>query len=522
MRAIRRSLQTRVLFGIGTVLLLITLVSAGLNIRAARQERRDAITTRLNLVAAMQARTLAQALWDFNTAQIQAVLESLASDPDFAAAQIVDDKNKEVGVKEATDPALRAADRISVDVPITFQDGATAKTIGRLRFALSEARLDDANRRQLLLSAVAALLILAITLGAVYGVFRRISRPLLGITNAMTRLAGGDHTAEIPARERHDEIGAMARAIVVFKDNALAVSRMADERRAAEEAAESARRAGLERVADDLDTTVGASVAKLQSAAGDMEREARDLAGSAKDTDTVSANVAETSRRASENVARIANSAAEFSASIREVATQSERSADIAERARAQAARATEAINGLTAATQQIGEAVGLISAISSQTNLLALNATIEAARAGDAGRGFGVVATEVKNLAGRTKAAVEAIGGHIASIQAVTTAAVTEVTGIAEVIADMRGIAAAVAASIEEQTATTAEIARSAAATAEKVAELDRNMSVLTGAADRTKQASTEFQGSAATVADEVRRLATRAADLGGRIRAG
>jgi methyl-accepting chemotaxis protein len=176
----------------------------------------------------------------------------------------------------------------------------------------------------------------------------------------------------------------------------------------------------------------------------------------------------------------------------------------------------------LSSVTEQIGESVGLIAAISAQTNLLALNATIEAARAGEAGRGFGVVATEVKNLAGRTKAAVEAIAEQIASIQSVTATAVAEVNGIVGVISDMRGIAATVAESIEQQTAATADIARSAAATASKVAELDRSVTILTGAAARTNQASTGFQGSAAIVADEVRRLAGQANELSGRIRAG
>ena len=144
---------------------------------------------------------------------------------------------------------------------------------------------------------------------------------------------------------------------------------------------EAARRAGLERVADNLDATIGTIVTKLQGTAGDILQGARVLATNVQETDAVSAGVADASREASANVQMISSAATDFSTSIREVAMQSDRSAQIAQRARADATRASTAIGGVTDATETIGEAVHLIAAISSQTNLLALNATIEAGR---------------------------------------------------------------------------------------------------------------------------------------------
>jgi hypothetical protein len=135
----RLSLQARVMAGTGAVLLLVILLAAGLDARSSRNERHAALQTRLDLVIGMQARTLAQAVWDFNSAQIDAVLASLAEDPDFASAEILDAKGKSIAALETKDPALRAAPTIAGDRPIEFQDGKTHKAIGRLVYKLSEA-----------------------------------------------------------------------------------------------------------------------------------------------------------------------------------------------------------------------------------------------------------------------------------------------------------------------------------------------------------------------------------------------
>ncbi len=502
--------------------MLVTVVSAALNIEVSQGERRQALATRVDLVGAMQAQTLAQALWDYNTAQIEAGLGSMAQDEDFAAAAVLDDKGKPVAHRETANAAAAAAPRIGVEVPITFEDAGHRKTIGHLTYALSTLRLQQASHRQLLASIVAAALILAVALGAVFLVFRRVSRPLVAMTAAMTRLARGDHAVAVPGEQRRDEIGDMARAVLVFKDNAQAVARLEAERVAAEAAAGQARQAQRITVANHLEQTVGSIVPTLQTAAAGMEQDARNLASSAQAAVAAAAGVRDASGRAAENVHTIASAATQFSASIQEVAGQSERSAQIARDAAAQAQRATGAIQGLTGAAAQIGEAIGLIGAISAQTNLLALNATIEAARAGEAGRGFAVVAGEVKTLASNTREVVEQVSRQIAAIQAGTSTAATEVTGIAAMVDQMTNIAAVVAASIEEQTATISEIARSAALASEKVSELDGSLGVLTGTAERTGQSCAGFEGTATLVAAEVRRLAAQAAELGARIRAG
>ncbi len=298
-----------------------------------------------------------------------------------------------------------------------------------------------------------------IGLGLSWLIGRSITRPLHGLADVMKRLADGDTSARIPATRATDEIGAMARTVIVFRDNMIERERLA----AAQADANLAREKRGDSIASTIATfrnSVQQALGKLRGAAAQLELSATKLNGAA---DAVSAEARTAEGRvgaASQNVTAAASSVEELAASIGEIASQAAKSTDVAGRAVSEARRTAQTMTDLGSAATRIGEVIGLIQAIAGQTNLLALNATIEAARAGEAGRGFAVVASEVKSLAGQTAKATEEIAEQIGSIQSAAADAAQAIDLVNAIIADMSAIASTVAATVEEQNAAVSTIA--------------------------------------------------------------
>jgi methyl-accepting chemotaxis protein len=313
------------------------------------------------------------------------------------------------------------------------------------------------STRVIMLAAGGAVVLLGLMLSWLIG--RGITRPLRGLSAAMERLAQGDTATVIPAVDAKDEIGAMARTVIVFRDNAIEREQLA----AAQDDVNRTREQRSEAVAamiGQFEGTVGAALGKLRGAWQQLEAAATAL-NDAADAVSAEARAAETRvGAASQNVTSAASSAEELAASIGEIAVQAERSNTVAARVVAEARRTEDTMTGLATAATRIGEVIGLIQAIAGQTNLLALNATIEAARAGEAGRGFAVVASEVKSLASQTAQATEEIASQIGEIQAATADATGAIGQVNEIIEEMSGITASVAASVEEQNAAVSTIA--------------------------------------------------------------
>jgi len=303
------------------------------------------------------------------------------------------------------------------------------------------------------LAVVAAGLILSYVIG------RSITRPLNGLSAAMKRIAEGDTSVAIPATDTNDEIGRMARTVIVFRDNAIERERLA----ANEAEAHRARERRGETIAATIggfEQSVEQALDKVRGAAEKLETASVALNGAA---DAVSAEARAAEERvsaASSNVGTAASSAEELSGSIGAIAGQASKSTEVAGRAVAEAQRTVTTMTDLGSAATRIGEVIGLIQAIAGQTNLLALNATIEAARAGEAGRGFAVVASEVKSLAGQTGKATEEIASQIGAIQGAAGDAAQAIEGVNKIIEDMSGIAAAVSAAVEQQNAAVSSIA--------------------------------------------------------------
>jgi methyl-accepting chemotaxis protein len=331
---------------------------------------------------------------------------------------------------------------------------------------------------------------IGVAVTVVYLTNRSIVPPILKMVSAMGQLASGDHSVEVPATDKKDEIGLMARAVLIFKENMIKAKELAAKEAEAikERVARAARVNDLTQAFDADISTVLKSVA---SASTELQATASSMTATAEETSNQATAVAAATEEASANVQTVAAASEELASSVTEIGRQVTQSATIAQKAVAEAELTNTTVQGLFNDAASIGDVVKLISDIAGQTNLLALNATIEAARAGEAGRGFAVVAAEVKSLAEQTAKATDQISAQVLSIQTSSSEAVSAIKGITATINQMNEIASAIASAVEEQGSATQEIARNVQQAAQGTSEITSNVSGVQQAAGDTGAAA-------------------------------
>jgi len=343
-----------------------------------------------------------------------------------------------------------------------------------------------AHLRQSLLAGVSlALLVIVGVLGWI--ITAKVARPITRITDAMNQLAAGRSDVDLPPADRRDEIGAMAAALAVFRDNALDKERLAAEQERAQSVAEAEKAALLKRLVEGFEQSVHRVVDHLGTSAEGMEHTAATMSSTAEQVNRQTEVVALSSTEVSASIQTVASAAEQLSSSIREIARQVDQSSQVTQTASTEADRTNATMTSLAETSLRIGEVVNLINDIAAQTNLLALNATIEAARAGDAGKGFAVVAGEVKHLANQTAKATEEIGAQITAVQQATKDAVQSIGGIVGRIQEIHAIATAIASAVEQQSSATSEIARNVQQAATGTNQVSETISGVTRLAAET-----------------------------------
>jgi len=380
--------------------------------------------------------------------------------------------------------------------------------------AANEASFQSATRirtsadKQAIFAGTAILVAVAFALACVTVVLRRVVRPLQRLTEAMGRIQAGEMAAEVPDTKRRDEVGAMARGLLVFRDGLARARQLEAAQAEGRERSAEEKRAALVGMAETIEQQTKSTLMTIGERTTALLMVSEQMVGSAGRTATAAGDAGSAANQTMQNAQLVASAAEELSASIREIGAQAHSSATVVQRAVIAADETRTAIEALNGEVGRIGVVADLIRNIAGKTNLLALNATIEAARAGEAGRGFAVVASEVKQLAGQTARSTEEIVRHLEGVRNATTASVQAVMRIEGTIGEVSTIAESIASAVEQQGAATAEIARTVGQTAD--------MATLVSGRSRELAAEAEQSGTQASeLRQDVNQLNAAVADL-------
>jgi len=535
-------------------------VDLGMVMALDRQE-----IARLAVETKAEARRMQVAVRDLRLGKVEA--DILAAKDKFAAARKAADglcvemlrrstsaenKSRIESLQQAIDDYATTSERVA-NLRRQIAAAPTAETVGRLEAEVADlvrnvtlptaAKIDDladkivefvASRAEFRKNEVRAIMansemtsaiigggaILVLIAAGLISVFA-VSRPIGTMVGSMKALAAGQLSEIIPGLDRTDEVGEMARATQIFKESLIETRRLRAEQADAEARAAAQRKRDMGDFSASFESTVGGIIERISSSSSSLERAASALANTAAATRQLSTSVASASEEASASVQSVAAATEEMAATAAEIGRQIEGSSKVARSAVEQATDTDQSMAKLAAAAEKVGSIVGMITAIAEQTNLLALNATIEAARAGSAGRGFAIVASEVKELADQTANATKDISGYVAEIRSTASTTVTAIKGIMSTISSMSDITGAIAAAAEEQGNATREISRNVQQAAVGASQVSSGIVEVEAGATETGAASAQVLTSAQTLSADGQRLKLEVDTFLARVRA-
>lgn len=348
-----------------------------------------------------------------------------------------------------------------------------------------------------------------------------ISDPISRLTKVMKKIAKGDYKVDVVCLSRKDEIGDMASAVEILKDNSLKAEELQKQQKINEKKAEEDKKKAMIKLADEFEGQIGSIVHMVGESSKEMADKANYMSTTAKAANIQAASVSSASNEAASNVNAVATASEELSRSIRKILEKVSDSTMIANDAKVKADDATTQVNGLVEASNKIGEVVSLITEIAEQTNLLALNATIEAARAGDAGKGFAVVANEVKSLATQTAKATEEISQYIEEIQAATNVSAQSINEINDIVVNIDEITNEVKAYVTDQESATREISTNIHEASSGTNRVSSSVADVTTSSSTVEETSGDVLKAASHINEQVDNLKDSVKEFIGKVKA-